>query len=54
LPRDLVPKPASRRNEPSFLPHIARTVAQLRGRTLEDVAESTTRNACQLFGLEAL
>jgi TatD DNase family protein len=52
LPRDLVPRPASRRNEPSYLPHIARTVAQLRGETLDSVAASTTRNACRLFGLK--
>jgi len=54
LPRDLVPRPSSRRNEPSYLPHIARTVASLRGQTLEQVAASTTRNACLLFGLEGL
>jgi TatD DNase family protein len=49
LPRDLSPRPASRRNEPCYLPHIARTVAQLRGETLESVAASTTRNATLLF-----
>ncbi len=27
LPRDLRPKPASRRNEPAYLPHIAAVVA---------------------------
>jgi len=53
LPRDLAPRPASRRNEPAFLPHIARTVARLRGETLESVAASTTRNATRLFGLDA-
>ena len=52
LPRDLLPKPKSRRNEPSYLPHIARTIAQLRGETLDAVAESTTRNAGRFFGLE--
>jgi len=51
LPRDLVPHPKSRRNEPCFLPHIARAVAQLRGETLDDVAASTTRNATLFFGL---
>ena len=34
LPRDLDPRPKSRRNEPAYLPHIARTVAQLRGESL--------------------
>jgi len=51
LPRDLLPHPKSRRNEPCFLPHIARTVAHLRGETLESVGESTTRNATLFFGL---
>jgi len=51
LPRDLLPHPKSRRNEPCFLPHIARAVAHLRGETPESVAESTTRNATLFFGL---
>ncbi len=54
LPRDLKPAPKSRRNEPSFLPHIARTIAQLRGESLDTVAASSTRNAMRFFGLEAL
>jgi TatD DNase family protein len=52
LPRDMVPRPKSRRNEPGYLPHIAATVAHLRGETLEAVAASTTRNAIRFFGLE--
>jgi len=51
LPRDLSPKPRSRRNEPGFLPHIARTVAALRGESLESVSQATTRNAVALFAL---
>jgi TatD DNase family protein len=51
LPRDLKPKPKSRRNEPGFLPHIAATVAALRGETLQAVGKATTRNAEALFGL---
>ena len=31
LPRDLSPKPASRRNEPAYLPHIAAVVARREG-----------------------
>jgi TatD DNase family protein len=54
LPRDLQPRPASRRNEPGFLPHIARTVAGLRGEALETLAAATTRNAVQFFGLEQI
>jgi TatD DNase family protein len=51
LPRDLSPRPKSRRNEPSFLPHIAATVARLRGESVEAVGAQTTRNALALFGL---
>ena len=51
LPRDLDPKPKSRRNEPCYLPHIAAAVARLRGETLEAVAAATTRNAVALFAL---
>jgi TatD DNase family protein len=51
LPRDLNPKPKSRRNEPGYLPHIAATVAHLRGESLETIGAATTRNAAALFGL---
>jgi TatD DNase family protein len=51
LPRDMQPLPKSRRNEPAYLPHIAATVAHLRGETLEAVATVTTRNAVTLFAL---
>ena len=52
LPRDLRPQPKSRRNEPAYLPHIAATVAALRGESLGSVAEATTQNAERLFGLD--
>jgi TatD DNase family protein len=51
LPRDLDPKPKSRRNEPANLEHIARAVADLRKETLESVAASSTHNAIRFFGL---
>ena len=54
LPRDLLPRPASRRNEPAFLPHVARSVAGLRGEAPEALAAATTRNAVQFFGLQPL
>jgi TatD DNase family protein len=50
LPRDLSPKPKSRRNEPAFLLHVAQTVARLRGESVEALAAATTRNAESLFG----
>jgi TatD DNase family protein len=50
-PRDLRPQPKARRNEPAVLPHILRTVARALGRTPEELAEETTRNARTLFSL---
>jgi TatD DNase family protein len=52
LPQDLGARPKSRRNEPAFLPHIAATVARLRGEPVETVAAATTRNAVALFALK--
>ncbi|MDB6088600.1 MAG: TatD DNase family protein [Gammaproteobacteria bacterium] len=51
LPRDLRPKPASRRNEPAYLPHIASAVARARGESIEALALSSTAAARKLFGL---
>jgi TatD DNase family protein len=53
LPRDLEPRPRSRRNEPCFLPHIARAVAAMRGESLSKVAAETTRKALRFFGIQA-
>jgi TatD DNase family protein len=53
LPRDLKPRPNSRRNEPMYLPHVARVIAGLRGESFESLATSTTRNAVAFFGLPA-
>jgi len=50
LPRDLNPKPRTRRNEPKYLPHILKTVAACRGEPAPSVAEATTRNALAFFG----
>ncbi len=52
LPRDLMPRPKSRRNEPRYLPHIAQTVAKLRGESVETVAATSTLNALGFFGLD--
>jgi TatD DNase family protein len=54
LPRDMNPQPKSRRNEPCYLPHIAATVAALRGETLETIGDATSRNAVALFALTDL
>jgi TatD DNase family protein len=50
-PRDMKPQPKARRNEPAFLPHILKTVAAALGRSPEQVAAETTRNAERLFSL---
>ena len=51
LPRDLAPRPSSRRNEPAYLPHIATAVARARGEPLEALARSSTAGARALFRL---
>ncbi len=54
LPRDLRPKPVSRRNEPAYLPHIAATVARVRGEPLEALAVSSTAATRKLFALPVI
>jgi TatD DNase family protein len=49
LPRDLRPKPASRRNEPMHLPHIAGVVAACRGESLEECACHMLAATCEFF-----
>ena len=49
LPRDLHPKPPSRRNEPVYLAHIAATVARARDEPVTSVARSSTAAARRLF-----
>jgi TatD DNase family protein len=51
LPRDLQPKPKSRRNEPAHLAHIVAVVAALRSDTAHNIAAASTRNAVEFFGL---
>lgn len=51
LPRDMRPRPPSRRNEPCFLPHILQVVAELRGENQEVLARQCDSNTRQLFRL---
>jgi len=51
LPRSLRPRPKSRRNEPAFLPHIAETVARVRGETMAQLSANSCANARRLFRL---
>ena len=51
VPRDLVPQPRGRRNEPKFLAHILERVAAEMNRSADEVAAATTANAERLFRL---
>jgi TatD DNase family protein len=48
----LAPVPhRGKRNEPAFVPLVARRAAELRGEPLEDLAAATTANARRIFGV---
>lgn len=51
LPRTLKPRPASRRNEPMYLPAIVDQVAQALGQDTNSVGAATTKTARRFFGL---
>lgn len=51
LPRTLSPRPASRRNEPAHLPHIAQALAECRGESPAAVAATTAAAAQRFFAL---
>jgi TatD DNase family protein len=53
LPRDLKGVPG-RRNEPAYLPHVARSVAHYAQRDEAELRRSTTATAFALFGLAAI
>ena len=52
LPRSV--KGKSSRNEPCFLPHIAATVAEILGKTPEQIAMETSANAVRFLGIADL
>lgn len=54
LPRDLAPKPVSRRNEPMYLAHIARVIAALRAETAAQLAAHTSVAAREFFALPTI
>jgi TatD DNase family protein len=39
------------RNEPAHLPAIASTIAELRGVSVDEIAQATSANARRVFGL---
>ncbi|UJF26964.1 TatD family hydrolase [Planococcus sp. 107-1] len=49
----LAPHPyRGKRNEPSYVPLVAEEIARLKGLTIEEVGEKTTKNAEQFFKLK--
>ena len=40
-----------KRNEPSFVKHVVEKISELRGESFSEIAEKTTHNARELFGL---
>lgn len=51
LPRDLQPKPKSRRNEPMYLPHIAGVIADCYAMNVKEISEITVENSRCFFNL---
>ena len=54
LPRSLSPGPKQHRNEPAFLNHVAETIAESIGCSLEALAQSTRNNTIRFFHLDQL
>lgn len=52
LPRDLAPKPSSRRNEPAFVKHILARIAQWRGEDAQWLETVTDNNVKTLFNIQ--
>ncbi len=51
VPRTLRPKPKSSRNLPQYLPHIAQTIADIKGQPLTELIAETTRTSREFFAL---
>lgn len=51
LPRDLKPKPKSRRNEPSYLPHIAERIALARNEDVGQLLSASLGVTQKFFGI---
>jgi len=52
LPRNMQPKPKSRRNEPAFLAFVLEKVAECLSMGAPEVAEATTQTARKFFNLD--
>lgn len=51
LPRDLKPKPKSRRNLPEYLPHIASKIAHHRNESVEELTAHTCKTTQAFFNI---
>ena len=51
LPRSMRPKPKSSRNEPKYLPYIAKTIADARQQDLQSLLSNTKRTTNAFFNL---
>jgi TatD DNase family protein len=51
LPRSMPNRPKDGRNEPAFLPHVLKTVAECLGKSVAEVATATTQTAREFFKL---
>lgn len=51
MPRNIRPKPRTRRNEPMYLPHVLARLAEALGTASETLARSTSATARVFFGL---
>lgn len=51
VPRDALTQHHERRNEPAFLPYVAKTIAEFKGLSLDVVAEHSTKTAKEFFGI---
>lgn len=54
LPRNIQPKPKSRRNQPQYLPWIGKKIAQTHAIDIAQLAQSSLENSCRLFKIPPL
>ena len=51
FPKDIRPKPKKRRNEPMYLPHIVRVIAQSMNRSVQEITHHSFENSRSFFGM---
>ena len=51
VPKDELTKYHERRNEPAFLPYVAKTIAEFKGMPVDYVADATSKTAKDFFGI---